>query len=163
MSPKCLCVRTRRALPGVREVWILEARNQEMIATSHDSWCGLVVIFYMLSSRSSILRLKFILLLRRAIPAPMGSVSSAERRPDLTFQSLDRSREAELYKCLRGSLDSIPFHLFSFTRNLQTVFCVSQRGSDLCEGAAVLPYRWLGSESILLQLTLGLCSHFGAQ
>lgn len=79
--------------------------------------------------------------LQRAIAAAVGSVSSAEWRPELTFQSFDGSQEAEQYKCLKGSLDSIPFHLFSFTRNLQSVFFVSQRGMDLYGGAAVLPYR----------------------
>lgn len=54
---------------------------------AHDSWCGLVVILYMLNCRSSILWLKFIPLLLRAVSAPMGSVSSAVWRPKLTFQS----------------------------------------------------------------------------
>lgn len=98
-----------------------------------------------------------------ALPAPKGSVSSAEPRPDLRFQSFDRSLEAEQYKCLKGSLDSIPFHLFSLTQNLQTVFCVSQRGLDLCGAssstAVLLTWQWIH----FLQLTLSLCSHFVAQ
>lgn len=118
------------------------ALNQEMIATGRDSWCGLVVILYMLSSKSSILEMKFILPLLRAIPAPMGPVSSAEWRLELSFQSFDRSQEAEQYKCLKGSLDSVPFHLFFLhTKSADCFFYVSQRGLDLCGVAAVLPYR----------------------
>lgn len=150
------------ALPGVREVWIFGSLNQEMITNSHDSWCGLVVIVYMLRSRSSILTLKCIFPLLRAIPAPMGSASSAEWRPELTFQSFDRSQEAEQYKCLKGSLDSIPFHLF-FLHTKPAVF--------LCQPEGVRPlwssskYRHTADLAVnpFLQLTLCLCSHFGAQ
>lgn len=137
------CQGSQRAWPGVRGVWIFGALNQEMIPTIHDSWWGLDDILYMLRSRSSILRMKFILPLLRAIHAPVGSVSSAERRPELTFQSSNRSQDAKQYKCLKGGLDSIPFHLFSFTWNLQAVFCVSQRGLDLCGVEATLPYRFV--------------------
>ncbi len=42
------CQDSQHALPGVRGVWILGALNQEMIPTGRDSWCGLVVILYML-------------------------------------------------------------------------------------------------------------------
>lgn len=148
MSPKRLRVRTS---PGVRVIWIvgLLIRKWSQPATIHGVvWLSHYIYIYMLSSRSSILKLKCILPLLRAIPAPMGSVSSAEWRPKFTFQSFDRPQEAEQYKCLKGSLDSIPFHLFSFTQNLQTVFRISRRGLYLCGVAAVQPYSWLGSESI---------------
>lgn len=155
------CQDSWRALPGVREVWISGAFNQEMIATSHDSWCGLVVIVYMLSSRSSILRLKCIPPLLRAIPAPTRSASSAEQRPELTFQSFDRSQEAEQYKCLKCSLDSIPFHLFFPSHKTCGLFSVSARGGlDLCWVAASTADLAVNP---FLQLTLCLCSHFGAR
>ena len=41
-----VCQDSQRALPGVSWVWSFWGLNQEMIATSHDSWCGLLVIWY---------------------------------------------------------------------------------------------------------------------
>lgn len=138
--------------------------NQEMIATSLDSWCGLDVILYTLSSRGSILRMKFILPLLRAILAPTGSVSSADWRPELTFQSTDRSQEAEQYKCLKGRLDSIPFHLFSFLFPTKICsFFVSVRGDSTfvdsqqhCHTAdlAVSPFFFFWQLTLCLMLSL---------
>lgn len=112
------------------------AFNHEMIATSHDSWCGLVVIIYVELQKQ-----------HRKVEIYTPPPESYTCTDGICFlgrveaQSFERSQEAEQYKCLKGSLDSIPFHLFSFTQNLQTVFCVSQRGLDLCGEAAVLPFR----------------------
>lgn len=99
-------------------------------------WSGCHAIYAGLQKQHLKVEIYRALTVLGALPAPTGSVFSAEPRPDLTFQSFDRSLEAEQYKCLKSRLDSILFHLFSLTQNLQTVFCVSQRGLDLCGGVA---------------------------
>lgn len=71
------------ALPGVRRVWIFRVLNQEVITTIRDSWLGPDIVVYNMSSKSTILKKKSILSLLRYIPAPAGSVSYAEERPDL--------------------------------------------------------------------------------
>lgn len=160
MLPKCLRVRT---LSVLYQVW----EGSEFLGLLIRKWLqpamihGVVWLSYCMSSRSSILKLKFILPLLRAVPLPMGSVSSAERRPEFTFQSFDRPQKAEQYKGLKGSLDSIPFYLFSFTRNLQTVFCQPEGVRPLWSSSnAAIPLTWQWIH--FLQLTLCLCSYFGA-
>lgn len=120
------------------QVWAASL-NQEMIAASHDSWCGLAVTLYILDSRNSILSLKAILWLLRAVPVPMGSVSWAEQRPELVLHTFDRPQEAEQYKCLRGSLDSFPFIFFLLhTKSVVCYFSVSGTARlDLCRAAAL--------------------------
>lgn len=126
------------------------ALNQEMITSSHDSQRGLVVVLYMLSCRSD---------LKVEIYAP------APERPDLLRWDSFRHQNRDLISfsrvvtdletpdnlnVSRGSWDSVLFHLFFFFFNLYTkpadcFLSACQMGLDLCGGAAVLPYCWLGS------------------
>lgn len=159
------CQDSQHALPGVRGVWILGAPNQEMITTSRDARCGLVVMPYMLGCRSSILRLKFTVRLRSWELYCTDGISFLCRAETWShfpeFWQISRGRTIKIFEKQFG-FDSLS-SFFLDTKPADCFLCQPEGVRPLWRSsrstAILLTWQWIH----LLQLTRCLWSHFVAQ